>query len=171
LLVSRLEEGYCRIVVNGFGVHGFDYTQVIGNGGCIGQQFAEPAAALPVLIEVNPRSGERESRLIGCHSGQSLPHPDACREFLALHFAQFGFPVEQFELGRCTALEQVNYPLGFWCEVWQIGEDSICAGIRGVAGIAEQLSEGHTANTQGRTVKECPAVQVQVMIQFFHITY
>ena len=44
LLVPRLKEGHGRIVVDGFGVHRADETQLVGDAGGVWQQFAEQEA-------------------------------------------------------------------------------------------------------------------------------
>ena len=50
-LESGLEKRHRRIVIDGLGVHGLDEADVVRHLGDVRQQFADPGARLPVLLE------------------------------------------------------------------------------------------------------------------------
>ena len=108
LLRTRLHKRHRRIVVDGFGVHGFHKTQIIGDFGVVRHQVADPRAAFTVLLEIKLAERQRKRPLPGRHSGEPLPAAHRIGQFLAKHFAQFGLVVKQFQLRWRTALEQVN---------------------------------------------------------------
>ena len=71
-------------------------------------QAARPA----VPRELEDRAGQRQGRLVGRHARQPLTHPDRVRQVLAVHLVQERLVVEQVELRRPAAHEQVDDPLG-----------------------------------------------------------
>ncbi len=76
--------------------------------------------------------------------------PNGFGQFFALHFIEQGFVVEQLELGRTTALKEVDDTLGFGREVW-FGQDTfdalvvvIKAGAHRYIGIDERAQRSST---------------------------
>ena len=62
-----------RIVVDRFGVDGFDQRDVVDHLRRVGQQFADPRPVLAVLLELVFRRRDGKSRLARSHRGQTLP--------------------------------------------------------------------------------------------------
>ena len=57
------------IVVDGFGVKGFDEAQFIRHSGGMGQQFADPMTGRPMTGKFESRARQRQGRLVGGHPG------------------------------------------------------------------------------------------------------
>src|SRR2546429_546352 len=73
LLEAGLQEGDCRIVVDGFRVDRLDDGNVIHNLRVVGHQFADPATRPSVLAEFENGWRHRKRRLPGGHAGDALP--------------------------------------------------------------------------------------------------
>ena len=108
LLRPGLDEGDRRIVVDRVGVHRPDDAQLVDDLRRVRQQLADPGAGLAVTREVELRAGHRERLLEGGHAGEALALADRLRQLLAVHRAQPRLVVEQLELRRAAALEQVD---------------------------------------------------------------
>ena len=74
--MTGLKEGDGRVMVDGLGVHRFDDAEIVGDLGCVWEEFAEPGSALAVLGELENRGGNRKRFLAGGHSGDPLAHAD-----------------------------------------------------------------------------------------------
>ena len=73
-LGAGLEKRDGRVVVDRFGVHRSDETQLVHHLCCPGQQLAYPRAALAVLPEFEKGTGHRQRRLKTRHAGEPLSH-------------------------------------------------------------------------------------------------
>ena len=77
-LAAGLNIGDGGVVVNGLGEGGVDNAEVLDDGCCVGQQFADPDAAVVVLI-VGERvlaGADRQRLLAGGHTGDALAIAD-----------------------------------------------------------------------------------------------
>ena len=110
LLAAGLQEGNGRIVVDGFGVHRFDESDVIDDGGRLREQFAEPRPRLTMLLKIEDRRGAGERLLPGGHAGDTLPHADRIGEFGAVQFLQLRLVIEQVDVRWPTRHDQPDDP-------------------------------------------------------------
>jgi hypothetical protein len=161
LLVAGLEKSNGRVVVDRFGVHGLNNAQFIHNFGGMGHQIAHPGAVVAVLFEVYFGADERKIGLVGGHAGKALALPHARGKFLAVHFPKFGFPVEQFQLGRCAALKEVNHAFGLRGKVGQQGIYSLR--FSAFAGI-QQRSERQATNADCGFRQKTTPIEVQKVV-------
>jgi hypothetical protein len=87
----------------------------------VGQQFADPCARLAVLLELKRGPGQRQRGLVARHARQTLALTHRVRQLFALFLVEQRLVVEQVDLGRPTAHEQVDYAfrLGRMVEIGQ----------------------------------------------------
>ena len=79
----------------------------------VGQQFAEPGAALSVLGELEDGGCDRQGLLARGHPGDPLAIADGRREVFVEALAEDGFVVEEVEVGRTAGLEETDDAFGF----------------------------------------------------------
>ena len=73
-------------MVDRFSMHRFDQTDIIGNGGGVGNDFAEPGPILSMLSKFKHRSYTGEGGLFGSHPGDTLAITDTVGQFLTMVF-------------------------------------------------------------------------------------
>ena len=117
LLVTRLNVGDRRVVVDCFGVERLDNGDVIDDGGDVRQELADPGAALAVLVELEHWRHAGERLLSGRHPGDALSHAYGTGQLLAVVFAQLGLVIEQVDVRRPAGHEQIDDALGLRGEV------------------------------------------------------
>ena len=117
------------------------------------QQLADPRAALAVLRELELRAGQRKRPLERGHAGQALAHPHRLGQLLAVHRAEQRLVVEQLELRRAAALEQVDDPLGPRHEVRR--REQWTAGRRG-RGPVRRRQQPRIEQRGERRARRCP---------------
>ena len=110
-LRAGLEERDRRVVVDRLGVHRADEAELVDDLGRLRQELADPGADCPCRRELEDRAGQRQGRLVRRHARQPLPHPDRVGQVLAVHPVQQRLVIEQVELRRPAAHEQVDDPL------------------------------------------------------------
>ena len=69
---AGVDELVGRLVVDGVGLHRADEAEVVAHLRDVGQEFADPHAALAVLGKREHRRRERELRLPGGHAGEAF---------------------------------------------------------------------------------------------------
>ena len=111
LLRARLHKHHRRLVVDGLGVGGADDAELVDDLGRVREETAHPRPAPPVLLEINERAHERERRLVRDHAGVALRAPHRVGDLLSVPPRQRRLVVEELELRRPAALEQVDHPL------------------------------------------------------------
>ena len=77
----------------------------------MGQEIADPRAALTVLRKLKDRAREWQHGLIRGHSGEALSLANRLGQVLAVQFVQARLVVEEVHLGRTAALKQINHAL------------------------------------------------------------
>ena len=116
-LRAGLHMRHARAVVDRLGVHRADEAQVIGDAGNVRQHVADLDAALAARRKLERRPDQRQRRLVAGHRGEPLAPPDRLRQLGAMLFDQRRLGIEQVELRRAAALEQINDALGLGREV------------------------------------------------------
>jgi len=116
-LRARLHERDRRVVIDGFRVHRAHHAPFVGLRGDVRDQFAEPVARLPVLLELEDRRGDGEGFLAGGHRRQALAFADRLREILAAHRLELRLRVEEVHLRGRAGLEQIDDALRLRLEV------------------------------------------------------
>ena len=86
LLGAGIDRGDRRVMVDRFGMHRFDQTDVIGNGGGVWNDFTEPGTILSMLGKFKHRSYAGEGGLLGSHPGDALAIADTVGQFLTMVF-------------------------------------------------------------------------------------
>ncbi len=104
-------------MIDGFRVHGADDANVVGNTGRVGEELADPHAALPMLRKGKARCRHGEIGLSRGHAGESLAHADAVRQFRGVEVLQARFIVEGLYLGRGARLKEIDDPFGPGCDM------------------------------------------------------
>ena len=119
LLVTGLEEGDRRLVVDRVGVHRTHEAQLTRHPTGEGHQLADPRAVLPVRVaaEAEHRRRDGEARLAAGHPGQALALPDRVGQVLVEAPPQRGLVVPQVEVARPALHVQVDDPLRLRREV------------------------------------------------------
>ena len=118
LLGSGLKERHGRVVVDGFRVHRFHDAQLVDDLRGMGKQLADVRATLAVLREFELRSRQRKRSLERRHPGQALTHPHRLGQLLSIHRPEQGLVVEELQLRRSSALEQIDDTPDSRHEVW-----------------------------------------------------
>ncbi len=111
-LRAGLEKGHRRVVVDGLGPHRFDEAQVIDDARGVREQAADGRARLAVLRELEMRAGQRQDGLVCAHGGEALLAADLGRQRLAVLLAQPRLVIEEVQVGRPAAHEQVDDAFG-----------------------------------------------------------
>ncbi len=124
---ARLQEGDPGIVIDLLGMHGLDETELVGDFCGVGQEFADPGAALAMARELVNGLGEGEARLRRGHRGEALALAHAGREFLAVALGERGLVVEGLHLRRPAEHEEIDDALGLGGKVG-VGEESFGGG-------------------------------------------
>ena len=112
-LRAGLEKRDGRAVVDRLGEHRADDAQVVGDLCGVRQQFADPRAALAMLLELIGRANHRQARLVATHAGEPLALPHAVGQFLAVVLVQQRLVIEQINLRRRAGLKEEDHPFGF----------------------------------------------------------
>ena len=123
-------------MVDGAGADRFDDGEFVNDLRGVRQEFTDPAAAFPVLCEVELAWGDGESRLAGSHGRDALTVPDAIgKVFVEVRF-ELGFVVPEVQLGGSPIHVKVDDPLGFWRVVREAGDGrmNFCCGCGCVSG-------------------------------------
>ena len=118
-LRAGLHERDRRVVVDRLGLHRADDRDVVDDPRRVGQELAEPCAALAVLRELEDRRGDGEALLPRGHRRDPLAHPHRVGQLDPAPLADRRLVVEQVHLRRCAGLEQVDDPLGLGGEMRQ----------------------------------------------------
>ena len=113
LLAAALYKRDRRIVIDGVRVHRLDDRQLIDDLGGVRQQFADPCAGLPVLLEFEDGAGHWKRALARSHARDALPHTHAAGKLCAGQLVERRLVIEQIHLRWAARLVQENYPLGF----------------------------------------------------------
>src|SRR5206468_2185749 len=146
------------IVVDRLCEHRAYYAQLVRHCGSVRQQLAEPGTGLTVLFELKNRSGQRNRGLLRSHAGQPLAAAHLLGQLLAIEFVQERFVIEQFQMRRRAALEQINDSFGFWREIRKSGK---CAGTLWCFGrkqtLRKQAGKANHAQTARGPAEELPA--------------
>ena len=156
LLVTGLQQGDGRIVVDCLRVHGTDEAQLIHDAGGVRQQFAHPGAAFAVAPEIEQGSRDRQGLLPAGHAREALITTHGRRQFLAVQGAQAGLVIEEIELRRPAMHEQVDDAPG-------LGRES-GRGLCQHAIAEQQRGERRRAQAQARVLKEMAAVHHRLVI-------
>ena len=106
--VDRSDGG---VMVDRFGVHRFDQTDIIGNGGGVGNNFTEPSAILSMLGKFKHWSYAGEGGLLGSHPGDTLAITDTVGQFLAVVFPQLWMIIKHIDVGGTSGHKHVNHTL------------------------------------------------------------
>ena len=104
-------------MVDRLGVQRLDEAEVVGDRGGVRQQFADPRAALAVLLELELARRDRERLLRRGHAGEPLPLADRIGQLLREEILQLRLVIEQIDLRRAAGLEEIDDALGFGSEV------------------------------------------------------
>ena len=155
-LRARLEERDRRVVVDGLRIHRLDETQVVRHAGGVRQQFAEPRARLAVLLELEHGPGQRQRGLIARHACQTLALTHRVRQLFAVFLVQQRLVVEQVDLRRPAAHEQVDHAFGLG-RMMELGHHA--ARQRGAPRRVrcQQMRQSRAAQPHRRPAKEVPA--------------
>ena len=104
------------------GVHGLDEGHVIDEFAEVGQQFADPGAALAVALEL---VGRAEQLGVALDEGEALVLEQFLGAGLHVQLDQLGLVVEQLLLGRSARHVQINDALGLRREMGRTGRHRV----------------------------------------------
>ena len=106
------------------------------------QQFADPRARLPVLLELEDGARHREGALPRRHAGDALAHANAAGQFGAGELVERRLVVEQIHLRGAARLVQEDHALGLGREMRQARQTAGRVGLRrGEAVLRQQRTE------------------------------
>ena len=146
-------------MVNGFGVHGTDEAEVVGNGGDVRQELAHPRAASAVLRELEVAGLDRQLLASG-HGGEPLAHADGIGKLLTAELLQHRLVIEEIVLGGSAGLCEVNDALRSWREVRSWGRGVV--GSLGLGGVADEGGEGGEPDAGTQAAKQLPSGKGQL---------
>ena len=157
-LVARLGEGDGRLVVDGVGIHAADEAHFVDHLGRVGQQLADPHAALAVLGELVFRRRDGKPRLPAGHGRQPLALADRVGQVLVVHGVHLRLVVVEIHLRRAADHVQIDDVLGLAGEVGtgQVGQLG-CGGDAAAAGGRQQRSRRRAAERADGQVEELTA--------------
>src|SRR5947209_595237 len=98
LLVARAHEGHSRVVIDWLGEHRTNDRDVVGNAADVWNHAAEFNATFAVPFELVRRTDTPQDRLPRGHAGDPLSLANTRRQFLAGHFFQLWFWIEQVQM-------------------------------------------------------------------------
>ena len=104
-------------MVDGLRVHRADDRDVIRDLACVGQEIADPLAALAALLEMGEALADREAFLAGGHSGEALALADGIRQILPVDFYEMRLVVEKVDVRGAAGLEKVDHAFRLGREV------------------------------------------------------
>ena len=114
-LIAGTDIGNGRIVIDRFGVHGADNSQIIDHAGCLGQQLADPGTRMAVSQKLENRRRDGKPRLIRRHCRNPLALPNGIGEIdievLGGALCHLRFVIEQVHLRRCTRHKEIDHSL------------------------------------------------------------
>ena len=110
-LMTCLEKRNRWIVIDRFGVHGLEKTNLVSQVAEVGHQFTNPGSRLTMLGKRKDRGSDRERFLPRGHPGETLPLPNRIGQFLPTLTLQTRFVIEKIHLGWPAVHEQVDHPL------------------------------------------------------------
>ena len=147
LLMPRLHECDCRVVVDGFGVDRTDHAHLVDHLGGPRQEFTDLTSTCSSALELKQTRRGRKTGLPAGHGGQPLPHSDGLGQLLIKPVGQAWFGIPHVDLARGTTHEEVNHPFGFGGEM-PIGESS---GWTGQAVLGQQAGQRRRAHASRYT--------------------
>ena len=122
-----MRHGHGGIVVDLFGVDGFDEGKVVGYPGGVGQSSLTHAPELPRCAKENL---DGTTGKLDCDADMPVrrwPPANGIGKVGTLEFFESRFIVEQFDLRRTAGLEQINDAFGFGSEIRKAGETRLAA--------------------------------------------
>ena len=115
-------------VIHLLGVHAFDEAEVIGDGGGVRDNVADPGSALPALLEGLECAEEFSFISSSGHSTEALSGHVAGGDLLAVHFGKQRFVIEKLEVAGSAVLKEDDDALGLGCELGDGGGDLLGVG-------------------------------------------
>ena len=130
-------------VVHGFRVQRLHVAEIVGDRGDLRKKIGDPRAGFAVLGEVRDLAEDRAGGLVARHGRESFAAGELVGDLLTVPLAEFGFVVEEIDVGRRAVLEKVDDAFGLGREVRELGETGHGAargdgGRRGEAVAAEE---------------------------------
>lgn len=120
-LRAGVDEGDAGVVVDGLGMHGADYGDIIGHARGVGQEVADPLATGAALLELGQALADGKIFLTGGHACEALALSDGIGEILTVDFFQVWLVVEEIDVGWTARLEKVDDALRLWGEMGGCG--------------------------------------------------
>ena len=141
---SGLKKGDRRVVVELLGTHGLDHGDVVGDGGDMGQELAEPCPTLAMLGEFPARPPNVGHAL---EKSETLLHEGFGDRFAVVLY-EIGLVVIEVEVRRGARHEHVDDMFRFRGQMRKLGLD------RGFAAGPQERGQRGDAHAGGGTVKE-----------------
>ena len=143
-------------MIDRFGIHRPDHTNIVGDAANFRQHATEFRPALPVTLKGLDRGGNRPPFISRGHRGKSCRSADAFWNILTRHFLEGRFWIKKVNVRRATTLPEADHPLGFRSDLGQTNKRGLPSAIghrrseeRGegdpadsVGGLAEKLASG-----------------------------
>ena len=104
-----------------------------------------------MLLKLERRTDQRQTRLVAAHAGQSLPTANFGRQLRAVLFVQQRLVVEQIHLRRTAGLEQEDHAFGRGLMMY-VRQHARFACLRRVR--IEQLGQRDRSQAQARLLQE-----------------
>ena len=157
-LKSGVQELRRRIVVHVLRVHRLDEAQIVGNVRGVGQQVADPRAALPPLLELRERPEDRERRLTRRHRREAAPGSDRFGHLLPVHLLEHRFVVHRVDVRDRAQHVQLDHTLRTRREVRRTQRpDVLRIACRPGVAAAQQLRQRECAETDAGPKQERPS--------------
>ena len=140
------------VVIDLFGLHGPDHTEVIGVFCEVRKQRTDFHSRLSVLGKIAERAARLERYSLKLC--QLLACGDGVRKGLAVQAPELGFPVECFQMGRAACHAEENDPLGAGGDMGCLKQSGCC---RRSVPLSLKCGQCEGAHAQNGVLQECAA--------------
>ena len=106
-------------MINRFGVHGLDQTDLVGNATGVRQQVADRDATLSARLNRLNGCVNQKLFLARRHSRHTLCSAHTVRQWRAVKLLKNGLMIKQIDVRRSARLKQINHTFGRWLVVRQ----------------------------------------------------
>ena len=137
----------------------------------MGQKFAHPGAALPVLLERFDRREQQALARLRGHGAEPFPRQGSFGDRLAVQFLELGLVVVELDMSRPAILKEVNDLLGLGRQMRRTQHSAgtltdragPCSSVRRPTVAAQQPAQCGGTETAGGAAKELASRQMLSM--------